>query len=171
MGRLKQDLFQLMMSSDQGVGAFPDSPGDFAAWSGYVTCTSAGSLHEGSRFNIKMVYDMSASGTVALPAITFTRPHCFHPNIHAHGTLCAKALKKRCTPVDAVGTLLLRVQELLSRPCFAVPPTNKVAAALWYGDRDALQRYRRRDDWLHAPPSNLNAPSLRTAFSDNEIYS
>jgi len=168
--RLKQDLFQLMMSSDEGVGAFPDSPGDFATWSGYITCNSAGSLHGGSRFNIKLHYDLSASGNVALPTIIFTRPHCFHPNVHADGTLCAKVLNKRCTPVDTVRTLLLRIRELLSRPCFAVPPINKAAAALWYGDKDTLQRYRRGDEWLYTPHLNPDAPSLRTAFSENEIH-
>jgi ubiquitin-protein ligase len=168
--RLKQDLFQLMMGSDEGVGAFPDSPGDFAAWSGYVTCNIAGSLHGGSRFTIKLHYDCSASGNVDMPTITFTRPRCFHPNISVDGTVCAKVLSKRCTPVDTVRTLLLRVRELLSRPCFAVAPTNKVAAALWYGDRETLKRYRRQDEWLHAPISDLNAPPLRTAFSESAIH-
>lgn len=168
--RLKQDLFELMTGGEKCIGAFPDAPGDFSSWSGHVVSATDGSLHGGLRFNIRLQYDMHASGDDALPVVTFARPHCFHPNVSADGVLCPRALRKRCAPVDSVRTLLLRIRELVACPCFAVPPVNKAAAVLWYGDQATLEQHRRRQDWLHPSQVPLTAPKLRLAFSENEIH-
>ena len=141
--RLKQDLFHMMTSNhSDAFGAFPDTPGDFTSWSGFITCSAAGSLHEGIRFQVKLKYDLDSRGNTTIPMIRFIQPYCFHPNVRPDGTICARALEKRVVAVDAVSTILSRVSDLLSRPCFAVAPVNKLAAALWYGDRGVLRRHR-----------------------------
>lgn len=101
--------------------------------------------------------------------MTFTRPHCFHPNVDEEGTLCPRALSERCSPVDSVQTVLLQIMGLLSRPCFAAPPINAAAAALWFGDRSKLDKHRRRTEWSRPQPPPQTPGLGRTAFSEEAI--
>ena len=127
--RLRQDLFQLMLGDTEQVTAFPESPDDMTVWRARVTCSHDNSALAGSVFALQLVFD-EASGD--LPLVRVVQPACQHPNVDGFGVLCARALQRRCSPVDPLRKMLEEIRGLLQTPCFAVAPLNEDAAARWF---------------------------------------
>jgi ubiquitin-protein ligase len=150
--RLRKDLFELMTQSAGPVTAFPERETDLSSWLARVTCPKNGAVHGGITFSFRLQYSgPGAEGAESLPAVSVLAPACYHPNVDAQcGTLCPRALRQRCTPLESVGRLLHAVLELLQVPCFAVAPVNKAAAADWYDGPEELRHKARDFTYLEA---------------------
>ena len=155
--RLRKDLFELMTQSAGPVTAFPERETDLSSWLARVTCPKSGAVHGGITFSLRLQYSgPGAGGAESLPAVSVLAPACYHPNVDAQcGTLCPRALRQRCAPLESVGRLLLAVLELLQVPCFAVAPLNTAAAADWYDGPEELRQKARDFTYLEAKLQGL----------------
>jgi ubiquitin-protein ligase len=155
VARLREGLRAIIMGGSDLMTACPEQVGDWRTWTARVTCPVDRSLVSGMAFRLRLEFptlhptptthkeeeEEEEEGHVsALPVVKVVSPRCFHPNIDpSDGTVCLRALSRRCSPVDLVGEQLYGVLSLLGRPAFDVPPLNTEAAAKWYGDEKELR--------------------------------
>ena len=140
VARLREGLRMLMMGAHGArVSACPEAAGDWSAWSATITCPDDGSPLSGETLRLRLGFELDGAAVDhgGLPTVAvLNRPlpsgAAFHPNVDAGGTVCARALARRCAPAALVGDVLLATLDLLRRPVFAVPPSNAEAAAGWY---------------------------------------
>ena len=155
--RLRKDLFELLTQTAGHVSAFPERETDISSWLARVVCPHNGDVHSSVTFSLRLQFSgPGAEGAESLPAVSVLTPACYHPNVDAQcGTLCARALRQRCAPVESVSRLLHVVLELLQAPCFAVAPLNKAAAADWYGSPEELLQKAQGYTYLQAKMQGL----------------
>lgn len=155
--RLRKDLFELMTQTAGRVTAFPERETDLSSWLAHVTCPDNGGVYSGATFSLRLQFSgPGAEGAESLPAVCVLAPACYHPNVDTQcGTLCARAVRQRCTPLESVGRLLHVVLELLQVPCFAVAPLNQAAAADWYDGPDELREKAQGFNYLQAKLQGL----------------
>lgn len=170
VSRLREGLRQVMMSSPEGVTAFPCAPGDWSTWTARVTCPEDGSAVAGLEVRLSLCFpdDEATNGdhasetteTMGLPRVMVQHPvGLFHPNIDVRtGDLSALALSRRCSAIALVGEQLVAVADLLTRPAFDVAPSNTEAAAMWYGDRTALRARVRARAVQRESPEQRSSP-------------
>ncbi|XP_013883115.1 ubiquitin-conjugating enzyme E2 C [Austrofundulus limnaeus] len=139
--RLQQELMTLMMSSDKGISAFPESDNLFK-WVGTID-GAQGTVYEGLRYRLSL--DFPAGYPYQAPAVRFVTP-CFHPNVDDQGFICLDILKDKWSALLDVRCILLSIQSLLAEPNNE-SPLNTTAAELWT-NQDAYRTH------LHATFKN-----------------
>eukprot|EP00951_Prasinocladus_malaysianus_P005297 scaffold37619_cov43-Prasinocladus_malaysianus.AAC.1 len=99
--RLQSELMSLMMSSDEGISAFPDGDNIFS-WVGTVT-GGAGTVYEGLSYKLSLKFPTDYP--FKAPTVKFETP-CFHPNVDQHGNICLDILKEKWSAAYSIKTLL-----------------------------------------------------------------
>lgn len=123
--RLQQELMSLMMSSDDGVSAFPEEDNMFK-WIGTIEGPKD-TVYEGQKYHLTL--DFSSAYPYEAPTVKFTTP-CFHPNVDEHGNICLDILKEKWSALYEIRTILLSIQSLLGEPNND-SPLNIEAADMW----------------------------------------
>lgn len=123
--RLQQELMSLMMSSDDGVSAFPEEDNMFK-WVGTIEGPQE-TVYEGLKYHLTL--DFSSAYPYEAPTVKFTTP-CFHPNVDEHGNICLDILKEKWSALYEIRTILLSIQSLLGEPNND-SPLNIEAADMW----------------------------------------
>lgn len=139
ISRLQKSLQTIVMGgAGKHIQAFPEREDSWSVWRATITCPEDGSSRmSGLAHTLRLTFhdDELPHAQILSPA------RCFHPNVDPRGqAVCAKALERRCTPVDLVSEQLKAVLSLLDRPVFDVAPLNAEAATLWYGNERVLRR-------------------------------
>ena len=124
--------------------AFPTAD-DWAMWKATVVCPAGPQPLAGAELSLLLQFDLEGhADDDGLPSSV--QLLCFrkrgeaeksgsesrHPNIDADGFVSANALRARCAPLSALRSTLVAVADIAVRPCFAVAPSNEVAAASWF---------------------------------------
>ncbi|KAH0948186.1 hypothetical protein HN011_012317 [Eciton burchellii] len=123
--RLQKELMVLMMSTEQGVSAFPEGENLFK-WIGTITGPKD-TVYAGLTY--KLTLEFPHSYPYSAPIVRFATP-CFHPNVDTVGNICLDILKDKWSALYDVRTILLSIQSLLSEPNND-SPLNIEAAELW----------------------------------------
>ncbi|KAL0102940.1 hypothetical protein PUN28_018324 [Cardiocondyla obscurior] len=123
--RLQKELMVLMMSTEQGVSAFPEGENLFK-WIGTIT-GPRDTVYDGLTF--KLTLEFPHSYPYSAPIVRFATP-CFHPNVDNGGNICLDILKDKWSALYDVRTILLSIQSLLGEPNNE-SPLNHEAAELW----------------------------------------
>ena len=87
---------------------------------------------EGGVFNIRIEFPKDYPN--APPAVKFTDPVPYHPNVYANGTICVDVLQDKWSPQYEVASVLAILQSLLGDPNPA-SPANDAAAKAFVHDR------------------------------------
>lgn len=123
--RLQKELMVLMMSTEQGVSAFPEGENLFK-WIGTIT-GPRDTVYAGLTY--KLTLEFPHSYPYSAPIVRFATP-CFHPNVDTGGNICLDILKDKWSALYDVRTILLSIQSLLGEPNNE-SPLNLEAAELW----------------------------------------
>jgi len=133
--RLQKELMALMMNSDDGISAFPDSD-NMLNWTATITGTQS-TPYEGLSYSLTLAFP--ANYPCSPPTIKFITP-CFHPNVDVHGNICLDILQDKWSAVYDVRATLVSLRSLLGEPNNE-SPLNALAASLWGKDDTEFQKH------------------------------
>lgn len=127
IGRLQQELLQMMNNPPDGVSAFP-SDENLLVWNAVVSGPSA-SPYEGLEY--RLVLHFSDAYPFQPPKVQFLTV-CYHPNVmlRSPGDICLDILQNAWSAVMSTSSVLVSIQSLLAEPNNA-SPLNAEAAELW----------------------------------------
>lgn len=123
--RLQKELMALVMTTDQGVSAFPEGDNMFK-WIGTIR-GPVGTVYEDLVYKLSL--EFPSTYPYSPPTVRFVTP-CFHPNVDSAGNICLDILKEKWSALYDVRSILLSVQSLLGEPNTS-SPLNIMASDLW----------------------------------------